>query len=90
MTAEGIRFITNSNVGQEISAEELHKNNDAVSLKFLNLPYLWNNKSLTAYFILIFRSFCAWELPDPEICPFLVEKKPLEYILPWNSYKNGR
>ena len=33
MTAEGIRFITNSNVGQEISAEELHKNNDAVSFK---------------------------------------------------------
>ncbi len=33
MTAEGIRFITNANVGQEISAEELHKNNDAVSLK---------------------------------------------------------
>ena len=33
MTAEGIRFITNANVGQEISAEELHKNNDAVSLR---------------------------------------------------------
>ena len=32
MAKEGIRFITNANVGQDISAEELYKNNDAVLL----------------------------------------------------------
>ena len=46
MTAEGIRFITNSNVGQEISAEELHKNNDAVSLKIRFLLLVYNFFSL--------------------------------------------
>ena len=46
MTSEGIRFITNANVGQEISAEELHKNNDAVSLKIRFLLLVYNFFSL--------------------------------------------
>jgi NADPH-dependent glutamate synthase beta subunit-like oxidoreductase len=32
MTAEGIQFITSANVGQDISADELYQNNDAVLL----------------------------------------------------------